>query len=400
MDFLRSAEILIPALTDIPVTIYDGQEKVLQQFEEQYCFSADIQKSFTAKALCHFFEKRAEEKIYEICEPLGERITLLKVRELWVILGPYVHTEWNENHAKRLFAKLNLAEKDFLTYQGYRSRFPVVSDGYTYKIAFLLIEHTVGNGFSREIKTIEAVPKESSHVMSLAENYVDSQIVNRRYEWEEQFTKAICQGKTQRALELFRPEKADMTGIRFMSDTMRDQLAGAAIMRTLIRKAAEQAGLTLVIIDAISQDYAVEMQHAASAGELNSITERLIIHFCGMIRQHLCNDYSVYIKKATQYMDANLGKQITAAELAGIAGISPDYFVKKFGQETGMTIKQYLVKRRCEVAADLLIDSKISIQEIAFYVGYEDSSYFTRVFKEKMGISPQKYRSIYMKNIE
>jgi AraC-like DNA-binding protein len=400
MDFLQSAEILIPALTEIPVTIYAGEQKVLQDFQKKYCFFADIQEIFTAEALQNFMKKRQDEWIYEIREPMGSRLTLLNANGPWVLLGPYVHSPWNERNTRRVFARFHIPEAEFLSYQGYRNRLPVVPEGSTYKTAFLLLEHTVGGGFSREIKVIETVPLKNRMELSPLESHEDSRIVNQRYEWENRLIKAISHGETQTVLELMQSSKADMTGLRFLSDDMRDQLVGAAIMRTLVRKAAEQAGLTPVLIDAISQDYAVQMQQASSARELNSLQERLIIHFCGMIRQHLRNEYSVYVKKATQYIDVNLSRPITAAELAGIAGLSPDYFVKKFCQETGMTIKQYLAKRRCEVAADLLTESEISIQEIAAYVGYEDNSYFARVFKEKMGVSPQKYRTGYRQNIK
>jgi AraC-like DNA-binding protein len=398
MDFLESAEIWIPALTNIPVTIYAGEPDVLRQFEKNYCFFTDIQEIFTAKALENFCGKRQEDLIYEIKEPMGSQLILLNVKDAWVLLGPYVHSPWNEKNARRRFARFHIPESEFLSYQGYRNRLPVVPEGSVFKIAFLLLEHTVGNGFSHEIKVIEMHPVQNRMNLSPMEIHEDSHVVNQRYEWENRLIKAVSHGETQKALELLQTSKADMTGLRFISDDMRDQLAGAAIMRTLVRKAAEQAGLTPVLIDAISQDYAVQMQQATSARELNFLQERLIIHFCGMIRQHLRSEYSVYVKKATQFIDVNLGRPITAAELAGIAGISADYLVKKFCQETGMTIKQYLAKRRCEVAADLLTESEISIQEIAAYVGYEDNSYFTRVFKEKMGVSPQKYRTGYRQN--
>ena len=57
-----------------------------------------------------------------------------------------------------------------------------------------------------------------------------------------------------------------------------------------------------------------------------------------------------------------------------------------------MTVKEYLASRRCDIAAQLLIDSQASIQEIAGYVGYPDNNYFSKVFKANTGVTPQEYR--------
>ena len=60
-----------------------------------------------------------------------------------------------------------------------------------------------------------------------------------------------------------------------------------------------------------------------------------------------------------------------------------------------MTVKEYLAKRRCNIAARLLAGSETSIQEIAEYVGYTDNNYFSKVFKANAGMSPQSYRAVH-----
>ena len=63
-----------------------------------------------------------------------------------------------------------------------------------------------------------------------------------------------------------------------------------------------------------------------------------------------------------------------------------------FKKETGVTVIQYIVQKRIELASNLLINSGMQIQEIALYLGYQDTSYFTHVFRKEMGMSPQDYR--------
>ena len=81
------------------------------------------------------------------------------------------------------------------------------------------------------------------------------------------------------------------------------------------------------------------------------------------------------------------------AEIAREVGLGKKRFAEQFRRETGMTVKEYLADRRCAIAAQLLLDSRASIQEIAVYVGYSDNNYFSKVFKANRGFSPQAYRS-------
>jgi AraC-like DNA-binding protein len=390
---------LIPTLTNLPVTLYQGEQAVLTRFEEKYCLSADLQANFTAQALHTFFMTREKDFIYELKDALGVCVTLLEVGQVWVILGPYVTKVWSENDVRILFKQFHFSEESWFIYKGYYESLPVVAESLVHKTAYLLSEQTQKNSLPREIKSIEDTPKPPAHEPEILEAYEDSRVVHRRYEAENELIKAISRGDANRALELFQ-EANFKVGLRFASKDLPNQIAMYASLRTLIRKAAEQSGLAPILVDMISQDYAVRMQHAKSETELKNLTKELVIHFCRVIYQYHHTDYSVYVKKAVQYIDLNLGKNLTAAELADFVGISQDYFVRRFCQETGMSFKQYVAQRRCDIAADLLNNSKMSIQEIAAYIGYEDRAYFTRVFKEKKGLSPQKYRATYHQKTE
>ena len=61
--------------------------------------------------------------------------------------------------------------------------------------------------------------------------------------------------------------------------------------------------------------------------------------------------------------------------------------------------KEYMAKKRCSLAAELLLDTHVSVQEIASYVGYQDNNYFSKVFKNERGVSPLEYRNNH-KNIK
>ena len=72
--------------------------------------------------------------------------------------------------------------------------------------------------------------------------------------------------------------------------------------------------------------------------------------------------------------------------------ISPYYLSHMFREELAITFVEYLTMVRMEEAKKLLKDPSLSIVAIASQVGYEDASYFSKVFKKHVGMSPNRYR--------
>ena len=95
------------------------------------------------------------------------------------------------------------------------------------------------------------------------------------YELEEQLMDAVRQGRTAQALRISSDINYWSKGLRFMSDRLGDQIAGASTLRTLVRHAALQAGLTPVLVDTLSQEYAQKMHAATDSGQLTELIKPL-----------------------------------------------------------------------------------------------------------------------------
>lgn len=86
------------------------------------------------------------------------------------------------------------------------------------------------------------------------------------------------------------------------------------------------------------------------------------------------------------------GTEPGLAELAALVGLSPGHFCRAFARSAGMPPHRWLIGRRIERACDLLRETNLSVGEIAARVGYEDPSYFARLFRQETGLSPLAYR--------
>lgn len=98
------------------------------------------------------------------------------------------------------------------------------------------------------------------------------------------------------------------------------------------------------------------------------------------------------IEQALQYIHDNYASDLSVAQLAEICHLERRRFTHLFEQYTGMNPSTYITEYRITRAKALLRAFKNPISEIAEYVGYADSFYFSRVFKKITGLSPSQYR--------
>ncbi|PAD21555.1 AraC family transcriptional regulator [Terribacillus saccharophilus] len=104
------------------------------------------------------------------------------------------------------------------------------------------------------------------------------------------------------------------------------------------------------------------------------------------------NDLSIPIAKTLSYIQANYAEPIALNDIAAASGYSRYYFLKQFQKELHMTPIQYLTKIRVQKAADLLLATTHSVNEIALQVGYSNANYFNKVFRKAVGLSAGKFR--------
>ncbi len=98
------------------------------------------------------------------------------------------------------------------------------------------------------------------------------------------------------------------------------------------------------------------------------------------------------LKKVLTFIRNNFDKPITLDDMAEYAGMSPKYFCSFFKNMTRKTPIEYLNTYRVERAARKLLNSDLSVTEIAYSCGFNDLSYFIKTFKATKGITPVKFR--------
>lgn len=99
-----------------------------------------------------------------------------------------------------------------------------------------------------------------------------------------------------------------------------------------------------------------------------------------------------HLQAVLMYVESHFQHPVTLADMADIAGISPQHLCRLFKQCFNMRPFEYLTKYRLQRAKEILTGSeKMTLREIAFRTGFNDTSYFCSVFKRHEGVTPLEY---------
>lgn len=100
------------------------------------------------------------------------------------------------------------------------------------------------------------------------------------------------------------------------------------------------------------------------------------------------------ITAAIRYMEDHVTQNISLDKLADIANLNKFYFARCFKNNVGMTPHQYFLNMKIQYAKRLLITTAASVEEIAEQCGFDNTSNFIRLFKQRAGMTPTAFRKI------
>ncbi len=137
------------------------------------------------------------------------------------------------------------------------------------------------------------------------------------------------------------------------------------------------------------------MNNQPNKRSINQITMGLLflqlMHYTDKISQNEDTYEQELVLNVLRYIDENY-RDGELTELAGILGYDIYWLSRAVKKLTGRTYKELLQIKRLNQAAFLLLNTKIAVAEISVAVGYDNTSYFHRIFRERYGISPKQYR--------
>lgn len=160
----------------------------------------------------------------------------------------------------------------------------------------------------------------------------------------------------------------------------------------LMSRAAIDGGADVNDIFRLSQSYELEIEKLRNLEELNRWLSMVLHRFINFVFDFNDIKHHNVIYQTTAYIKENLAEKLTLEDAAEHVSLSKSYFCRILKDELGYTFTEYVNHLRVERAKLYLRDSTMSIADIAYAVGFDDQSYFTRIFKKLTNVSPGQYR--------
>ncbi|MDO5785533.1 MAG: helix-turn-helix domain-containing protein [Eubacteriales bacterium] len=162
---------------------------------------------------------------------------------------------------------------------------------------------------------------------------------------------------------------------------------------TLMSRAAADGGADVNAIFALCDSSVMEIDRIQDFDTLDAWLGVMLHKFFDMVFDFNDAKHQSIIQQVSSFIQEHLAEKLTLEQVAGQVHLSKSYLCRILKDELGCTFTEYTNRLRVERSKLYLHRSGMSLSEIACAVGFDDQSYFTRIFKRQVGVPPGKYRA-------
>lgn len=350
-------------------------------------------------------EKIDSKTIYHFTDRFNCNYTIFKIpdSEEYEIIGPILLREMKKSDIYTLMGNLKIPIEAYSELKDYYYSLPYISDKmWIYGLIHRLGKELYGDeNVSIQIAKLDLEDtwhkNAEDHTFKVpSDPFVSMKILEERYYYENELLSAVQHGNYKRVQEFL--ESAGV--FRFanrIDDEIQESKHRLIVVNTLMRRAVYQGGVHPLHIDRLSNTHAVKINQISNTREAEDMSLAIVMNYCKLVEEHSLASYSKPIQEIITTIDASITADLRLNRFAKDLFMNPSYLSALFKNEVGMTLTEYVNKKRLKYSATLLKDTNIPIQEVASNCGIPDIHYFTRLFKREYDITPRKYRKMYMK---
>lgn len=370
----------IVMLTRMPIRVYDRQGKELNKYEIMERSADEYECALIEKISQRL--KKEEFVAVEYDSVLPVRIYGLRGKECDYLLGP--------------FAYGSLDSKEIRTYMRRRKieDFPRVQLRESLLAANLVLNWFTDGDNGMDLLEGGADEDEDIRMYSLVNEELrqnDNFQSNHTHDEENNLYQYIERGDIEYLRKNY--DYMYLSHPMILEDAHKNEEYMAVIGISLASRAAIRGGLTSKEGFLINDIYLKKLSACRTIPEIHDLLKEASIYCAAQVRKKRRADRSnPYVERCKRRILSGVRETIGAGELAEEMGLSMDYLSKLFRLYEGIPVTEYILNVKIETACNMLKYSDRQISEIADYLSFGSLSYFSRIFKKKMGVSPQQYR--------
>lgn len=397
--------------TSVPLTFFDSKYDIQEEFLalKRFCsgFECFNNKSSPCRETVHFSMDMAMElgsPYFFFCESglvmIAMPVILHEVKEGCVMAGPVSMGEIGEDIVENIMhingatpeVVKTLADRKALVNNYSTERVQQFSD-----LLYMTIsgcfqnvrEYQIQNEkYNEQIKVGNRIGKyrKYNENVSKKEDYADAL---------ERLKKSIISKEKEEALEameillekIFINSSGNLDLIKLRVINIYAQMFEMAQKRGILNKK----------ILMYKGDFLSKITEVASLTEVGEIMRQEVIYYVNELFDYVQQEHSPLIEKAVQYIGDNYMEKVSLKDLSEYLHINESYLSKLFKKELSQCFTDYLNEIRINNSIILMRDQTKNLLEIANTVGFNNQSYFTKVFVKNKGISPKRFRQELLK---
>lgn len=404
----RLQEVLknLQAFTGISVQLIDGDGSLLLAYGEPNAYCGILKKNVFTAGECFQLHLKAGQRAQRIGQayvfachadlnhiafPLTDRDMLLGT----VILGPFMMDEADSTLVSGLAEKYDLTPALSLELYDELSGIPVIAPEKAGQLQ-KLVDHLLSPLIPGERAALLQNQEKTYQQAKIGESirvYKEQQAQTSLiffHKKEKELLSKVRTGSMQEVKGLLN----ELIGYVLFSEGGRiDAMRIRAIeLTTLLSRVAMDGGANAESVYSLNSKFLTLINQRQNLDELCALLQEVAEGFTNAMFYEKDKGNS-YIRKALRFIADNYFEHLELAAVADFVQLSPSYFSTLFRQVVGMNFREYLCQVRVEESKRLLLSTDFALADIAVSVGFPDQSYYCKVFRRIVGVSPGKFRS-------
>lgn len=403
-EYLTSSIEAFSDITGIPVTYFNNADQIVCEFkkDDKICniFQIYTEKDSPCRknlSSAGQFASRLGEPYIFLCKAglanIAISLIIDEVFSGYFVAGPIIMGELRSSIARNFNHLNDLNESQKAIAKMFAGKMKVFEPNQISQIALLFYNCIITSvSGANDYSALRTQYSEQNKVNISIQNYKKKHMsVEYPYDLEKVLIDNVSSGQVTSAKENLEKllstfsilEAGNLEGIKAKT---------LWLFAIIIRIASENDSNLNQIIDT-DLDIINRLNDTESYNELVSVSVNLITLISKNMLSSIYSGRSQIIIKALQFINKNYQEKISLKDIETNLHVNASYFSTLFKQEMGVTFTDYLNSLKIEHACHLLTETNLSIIDVSLSTGFDDQSYFTKVFKKAKGMTPKAYRA-------
>jgi AraC-like DNA-binding protein len=223
-------------------------------------------------------------------------------------------------------------------------------------------------------------------------DYTERYAQHNTYDLEQLLMNMISKGEVAALREWVSSAPAVRGGI-IAPEQIRQRKNTFIVTATLASRAAIRGGMAQNDAFTLSDTYIQKCELLSDPDRIMNLQYHMILEFTKRVERLRLGDKPTKLTAdVANYVQHHISEPITAERIAEKLFVSRPYLSKKFKEESGMTLTDFILKEKTEEAKRLLRYTDKPLSSISVYLGFSSQSHFTRTFRKYVGLNPGQYR--------